>query len=177
MPPAALRARQRSAGGGLLLCKASASTFARLILHESLLLPLGNDDHAPHGPAAQVGCEEFGVSEVFSFNTTQAIEPSWVPYRIAMWADVGQTDNSSVTVEHMLESGAVVSVLIGDWTYSGACRARLLVCQPWSLYKQSVLLVWPQHAKSCGGLRADRGLDVRRHVMPGRLLLCLAAFQ
>ncbi len=67
---------------------------------------------------SQVGCAATGMSEIYTFRTAQALAPTWKPYKIAMWADVGQTFNSSITLEHMVEADADVSILIGDLTYS-----------------------------------------------------------
>ena len=67
---------------------------------------------------AQVGCNASGLSGIYSFRTAQALKPTWSPYKIAMWADVGQTMNSSLTLEHMVEADADVSILIGDLTYA-----------------------------------------------------------
>lgn len=73
----------------------------------------------------QVGCNATGLSEIYSFRTAQALKPTWSPYKIAMWADVGQTTNSSVTLEHMVEADADISILIGDLTYAVSLLIRM----------------------------------------------------
>ena len=77
---------------------------------------------SPHLSALRV-CVQVGdgnkFSETFSFKTLQAVSPTWTPYKWVVCADLGGTYNSSVTLEHMLAAGGDVSLLIGDFTYSG----------------------------------------------------------
>ena len=78
--------------------------------------------------SVQVGCNQTGVSEIYSFKTAPALGPTWTPYKIAMWADVGQTMNSSVTLEHMVEAEADISILIGDLVYAVGSSPEI----PWA---------------------------------------------
>lgn len=40
----------------------------------------------------------------FQFTTLQAVSPQFQPYRIGVVADLGITDNSTVTFDHLTES-------------------------------------------------------------------------
>ena len=54
------------------------------------------------------------VSSVFNFTTPPAVGS--FPMTMGVFADVGQTYNSSATIDRMLESEPEVLVLVGDWT-------------------------------------------------------------
>ena len=68
----------------------------------------------------RVGSEENGYSEVYNF-TMPKME---YPFIIAVTADLGQTYNSSTTLDRMLASQPDISVLVGDLSYADAYWAN-----------------------------------------------------
>jgi predicted phosphodiesterase len=63
-----------------------------------------------------VGDPTLGNSTEFSF-FTQPKGPTY-PYTVGVFADVGQTINSSDTINHMIASDPDIVVLLGDFTYA-----------------------------------------------------------
>jgi hypothetical protein len=57
------------------------------------------------------GDPRVAVSEVLSFRTPQAPGPEAFPQRIGLIGDLGQTHNSSSTLEHVLQSDPPVRTL------------------------------------------------------------------
>lgn len=67
----------------------------------------------------QVGDPDFGLSDVYSFITAPPPGPAY-PLVLGVVADVGQTINSSVTIQHLADSNPKYVTLIGDLTYAAA---------------------------------------------------------
>lgn len=53
-------------------------------------------------------------SSVFNFSTPPAVGA--YPLKMGVFADVGQTSNSSETLKRLLDGGTSVLAFIGDWT-------------------------------------------------------------
>ena len=53
-------------------------------------------------------------SSVFNFSTPPAVGA--YPLRMGVFADVGQTFNSSETLRRLLDAGSSVLAFVGDWT-------------------------------------------------------------
>ncbi|GAQ79694.1 purple acid phosphatase [Klebsormidium nitens] len=57
-------------------------------------------------------------SPQLSFKTLQAVGPTFRPYRIAVYADPGETANTTVTVDHIQQSNSDLHIHIGDYVYA-----------------------------------------------------------
>ncbi len=57
-------------------------------------------------------------SPAFTFKTLQAVNLAFSQYRIGVFADLGLTDNSSMTVAHLAASGSQAFINIGDFVYA-----------------------------------------------------------
>lgn len=66
----------------------------------------------------QVGDGNSAQSTSFSFSTLQEIGPSFSSYRIGVFADLGLTTNSSMTVDHLVQSNSQAFINIGDFVYA-----------------------------------------------------------
>eukprot|EP00164_Ancoracysta_twista_P004243 GFYU01005717.1.p1 GENE.GFYU01005717.1~~GFYU01005717.1.p1 ORF type:complete len:469 (+),score=132.08 GFYU01005717.1:90-1496(+) len=72
----------------------------------------------------QCGDDKDGWSPVYSFETPPAVGLD-VPYTFAVMGDLGQTENSRATVEHVLDNPAAKTVLLaGDLSYADGDQPR-----------------------------------------------------
>lgn len=70
----------------------------------------------------RVGSETFGFSDVMNVTVPALFHP--YPFKIGVVADLGQTRNSSLTVERMLDWKPDIAVLAGDLSYADAYYAN-----------------------------------------------------
>ena len=56
------------------------------------------------------------TSRTFNFTTAPAVGS--FPMKMGVYADVGQTYNSSITLQRLLDAGSSVLAFIGDWSYA-----------------------------------------------------------
>ncbi|KAK9833911.1 hypothetical protein WJX74_009703 [Apatococcus lobatus] len=65
-----------------------------------------------------VGDGNNAQSMSFNLKTLQAVSPSFSSYRIGVFADLGLTTNSTMTVEHLVQSNSQAFINIGDFVYA-----------------------------------------------------------
>ena len=63
----------------------------------------------------QCGDPDLGLSQTYNFTTAPAPGPAY-PLVLGVVADVGQTINSSITIQHLADSQPKYVTLIGDLT-------------------------------------------------------------
>ncbi|KAK9839253.1 hypothetical protein WJX81_004396 [Elliptochloris bilobata] len=57
-------------------------------------------------------------SRVLNFTTLQAVGPDAFPQRFGLVGDLGQTQNSSVTLRHLTAANPPIVILVGDYSYA-----------------------------------------------------------
>lgn len=81
-------------------------------------------------------------SSVYNFSTPPAV--GTYPLRMGVFADVGQTYNSSQTMQRLLDQGSQVLGFFGDWSWASLPLICLLVfaaALPIHVYHEQILLI------------------------------------
>ncbi|KFM25345.1 Purple acid phosphatase 18 [Auxenochlorella protothecoides] len=63
-------------------------------------------------------------SEEYAFTTPPPVGPASLPYRLGVIGDLGQTEDSLETLEHMVASGPASVMLVGDLSYADGDHER-----------------------------------------------------
>ncbi|PRW05763.1 Purple acid phosphatase 18 [Chlorella sorokiniana] len=72
----------------------------------------------------RVGDPTRGWSDEFSFRTAPLVGLDALPYRLGLVGDLGQTDHSLSTLEHMVATNADSVILTGDLSYADGYQPR-----------------------------------------------------
>ncbi|KAK9825687.1 hypothetical protein WJX81_004210 [Elliptochloris bilobata] len=117
-------ARLASAAEGNRTCYAS-DDYSSGTLHTVLL---GVGEGGPLAPNTQyfymVGDSDGAQSEALSFTTPPLTGPESLPYRLGLIGDLGQTENSAQTLEHLTASDAASVINVGDLSYADGYQPR-----------------------------------------------------
>ncbi|EIE27096.1 Metallo-dependent phosphatase [Coccomyxa subellipsoidea C-169] len=70
------------------------------------------------------GDPELGMSPEFSFRTPPLTGPKSFPYRLGLIGDLGQTENSAQTLDHLTASNPDSVINVGDLSYADGYQPR-----------------------------------------------------
>ncbi|KAK9915993.1 hypothetical protein WJX75_007091 [Coccomyxa subellipsoidea] len=70
------------------------------------------------------GDPDLGMSPEFSFRTPPLTGPSSFPYRLGLIGDLGQTENSAQTLDHLTASNPDSVINVGDLSYADGYQPR-----------------------------------------------------
>ncbi|PSC71931.1 putative purple acid phosphatase 20 [Micractinium conductrix] len=89
---------------------------------------VGAGDEGPLPPNStifyRVGDPSQGWSREFSFKTAPLVGPDTLPYRLGVIGDLGQTDHSLSTLDHLTVSAPESILLTGDLSYADGYQPR-----------------------------------------------------
>lgn len=64
----------------------------------------------------RVGDSTYGFSPEFNFTSPPPVGAASYPFKFGVVADIGLTENTTVTVQHLVDANPQVWTLIGDFT-------------------------------------------------------------
>ncbi|CAL8470424.1 g9966 [Coccomyxa elongata] len=70
------------------------------------------------------GDPDLGMSPEFSFRTPPVTGPTSFPYRLGLIGDIGQTENSAETLDHLTASSPDSVINVGDLSYADGYQPR-----------------------------------------------------